>query len=44
MWEYAAQLPSWTIKEEDWDRHIATNLKCTFLDGQAVAREMAKRG
>lgn len=36
--------PFLEISEEDWDRHMAINLKGTFLVGQAVAREMAKRG
>lgn len=32
------------IEEEDWDRHMAINLKGTFLSGQAVAREMVRKG
>ena len=32
------------ISEADWDAVIAVNLKGSFLVGQAVAREMVKRG
>ncbi|WP_425258212.1 SDR family NAD(P)-dependent oxidoreductase [Rubrivivax sp. RP6-9] len=32
------------ITEADWDAVIAVNLKGSFLVGQAVAREMVKRG
>ncbi|WP_256756898.1 SDR family NAD(P)-dependent oxidoreductase [Cohnella sp. WQ 127256] len=32
------------IEEADWDRHMAINLKGTFLVGQLVAREMVKQG
>ncbi|MGO4496311.1 SDR family NAD(P)-dependent oxidoreductase [Paenibacillus sp. 2RAB27] len=36
--------PFLDISEEDWEQHMAINLKGTFLVGQAVAREMVKRG
>jgi glucose 1-dehydrogenase len=32
------------ISEDDWDAVLGVNLKGAFLVGQAVAREMAKRG
>jgi len=32
------------VTEADWDAVIAVNLKGSFLVGQAVAREMVKRG
>jgi NAD(P)-dependent dehydrogenase (short-subunit alcohol dehydrogenase family) len=32
------------VTEEDWDAVIAVNLKGSFLVGQAVAREMVRRG
>lgn len=35
--------PFLEIKEEEWDRILAVNLKGYFLVGQAAAREMAKR-
>lgn len=31
------------IAEEDWDRHMAVNLKGAFLSGQRIAREMKER-
>jgi NAD(P)-dependent dehydrogenase (short-subunit alcohol dehydrogenase family) len=34
--------PFLKIEEEDWDRHMAINLKGTFLAGQATAREMVR--
>ena len=36
--------PFLDIAEADWDAVIAVNLKGSFLVGQAVAREMARRG
>jgi NAD(P)-dependent dehydrogenase (short-subunit alcohol dehydrogenase family) len=36
--------PFLDLKEEEWDRHMAINLKGTFLAGQFVAREMVHRG
>ena len=36
--------PFLDISEADWDAVIAVNLKGSFLVGQAVAREMVKRG
>lgn len=36
--------PFLEIEEAEWDRHIAINLKGTFLAGQYVAREMVQRG
>jgi NAD(P)-dependent dehydrogenase (short-subunit alcohol dehydrogenase family) len=32
------------VKEEDWDRIIAVNLKGVFLCGQAAARQMVRQG
>jgi len=32
------------IEEAEWDRHVAINLKGTFLAGQYVARDMVRRG
>ncbi|MCQ6560527.1 SDR family NAD(P)-dependent oxidoreductase [Paenibacillus mendelii] len=32
------------ITEEEWDRHVAVNLKGTFITAQRVAQEMTKRG
>jgi NAD(P)-dependent dehydrogenase (short-subunit alcohol dehydrogenase family) len=36
--------PFLDIAEADWDAVLAVNLKGSFLVGQAVARELAKRG
>lgn len=36
--------PFLEVTEADWDAVIAVNLKGSFLVGQAVAREMARRG
>lgn len=36
--------PFLEITEEEWDRHIAINLKGAFLFGQRVAKEMVKQG
>ena len=36
--------PFLDVTEADWDAVIAVNLKGSFLVGQAVAREMVKRG
>ncbi|KIL40335.1 hypothetical protein SD70_13880 [Gordoniibacillus kamchatkensis] len=36
--------PFLELTEEEWDRHMAINLKGTFLIGQLAAREMAKQG
>jgi NAD(P)-dependent dehydrogenase (short-subunit alcohol dehydrogenase family) len=39
-----ATSPFLDITEEDWDRHMAINLKGTFLVSQRAAREMVKLG
>jgi len=36
--------PFLEIEEAEWDRHVAINLKGTFLAGQYVARDMVRRG
>jgi NAD(P)-dependent dehydrogenase (short-subunit alcohol dehydrogenase family) len=36
--------PFLELSEEEWDRHMAINLKGTFLVGQLVSREMVKQG
>lgn len=36
--------PFLELTEEEWDRHMAINLKGSFLTGQLVAREMVKQG
>jgi NAD(P)-dependent dehydrogenase (short-subunit alcohol dehydrogenase family) len=36
--------PFLQITEEDWDRHVAINLKGTFLSAQKTAVEMVRRG
>ena len=37
-------VPFLEVTEELWDRTMAVNLKCYFLFGQEVARQMVKRG
>ncbi|NOU96173.1 glucose 1-dehydrogenase [Paenibacillus sp. LMG 31456] len=36
--------PFLDLEEEEWDRHMAINLKGTFLTGQAVAKELVRQG